>query len=229
MAAHRLAFSCLDGRVVLAQLVLTGVEGLDDRVELLLRRLVALEVRRQLVAERDHPEDLASTLEVGFGGVELGHGAPQLGQRAGHPGLGVTALAALGAGQCLRRPVEHAVGDARAGDDLPLAHTRDVGDLVLEGGAVRVLRRQLLGEGDGLGAQLVAGPSRRAAPCLSTWSSVMTGTAAGGASTRSVPDEDGVAVTVGGGQRLAQVRARTFLSLPLPGGAAWAHVLLLRP
>ena len=62
----------LDCRVVLQQLVLPGDEGRDDRVELLLRRLVALEIVHQLAAARDAPEDTLRARQVGVPRVEVG-------------------------------------------------------------------------------------------------------------------------------------------------------------
>ena len=68
----------LERGVVLAQLVLAVVERLDDGVDVRLRALVLAEVVEDLVAERDHAEQL-----LGAGrllGVEVLDGAPQVEQ-----------------------------------------------------------------------------------------------------------------------------------------------------
>src|SRR5439155_16828238 len=79
---HRLPqmhFFLLERRVVLPELVLTVVERLHDRVEMLLRALVLAEVVDELVAERDQSEQLLDTARLGR--VEVLDGAAQIEQR----------------------------------------------------------------------------------------------------------------------------------------------------
>jgi hypothetical protein len=67
----------------------------QDRVEVALGTLVFLEVVVQLVAERDHAQELLGA--AGFFGVEILDGAPQLEQ-------GRADLGALGQASLLQRP-----------------------------------------------------------------------------------------------------------------------------
>ena len=69
----------LERGVVEAQLVLTVVERLDDPVEVRLRALVLAEVVDELVAERDHAEQLLDARRLLR--VEVLDGAAQIEQR----------------------------------------------------------------------------------------------------------------------------------------------------
>ena len=134
----------LERGVVLAQLVLAVVERLDDRVEMRLRRLVAVEVVAELVAERDQAQQL-----VGAGGllrVEVLDRAPQV-----HEGR--RDLAALGERTLLHGPDrrgEQPVRRVGRGLDVGVAHLADVGRLLREGGAVHVERHDALDVGGDL-------------------------------------------------------------------------------
>src|SRR5690606_3405603 len=124
--------------VVLAELVLAVVERLDDRVELLLRALVAAEVVLDLAAERDEAEELLADARLAR--VEVLDRAAQLQQRLAHlRAVGDAALA-----QLLDRHLEHAVGDVGRRADVLVAHLPDVVRLGGELGGARVRRQELV-------------------------------------------------------------------------------------
>ena len=124
--AHRVPEVLLlevERRVVLAELVLTVAQRVQDAVEVGLRRLVLAEVVGDLVAEGDHPEEL-----LGAGGllrVEVLDGATQLEQRrADLRALGQAALL-----QRLDRGLEQPVGGLGRLPDVDVAHGSHVGGL----------------------------------------------------------------------------------------------------
>ena len=144
----------LDRRVVLAQLVLTGFQRLDDRVEVRLRGLVLREIALDLVAARQPLEHLLRAGQVGAVRVEFADRHAQVGEGGRDPGLRVRAAAALARLHDRGRPVEHPVGDRGGGAQVLVAHGRDRLDLLGELRRARVDPGQLVREGRGLLLQL---------------------------------------------------------------------------
>mmetsp|Transcript_20818 Transcript_20818/g.79831 ORF Transcript_20818/g.79831 Transcript_20818/m.79831 type:complete len:426 (-) Transcript_20818:3821-5098(-) len=158
----------LDGRVVAQQFVLAALERFDDGVQVALGALVAVEVVGQLVAQRDHAEDLAHAEQVALARrVQRLDLAAQVDQ-------GLADLRALVEHAVLQRadrPLQHPVGDRSRGLDVLDAHRVDALDGLLELGMLAVVGGDVVDElahllvqlGDGLGleAHLAAGRFHR--------------------------------------------------------------------
>ena len=118
-ALHRLPevhLLLLECGVVSSQLVLALVQPVQDRVDMRLRTLVAIEVLPQLVAEGNDAEQLAHSRRSAW--VEIFDLTPQFGERFGHSGTGVeTTLADVA-----NRRVQHPVAHRRRGADVGIAH-----------------------------------------------------------------------------------------------------------
>ena len=135
---HLAAFD-VDRGIVHQQLVLARSEPVEDRLDVALRGLVAVEIGFQLVAEGDDAEDLARAGELALpAGIKLLHRAAQRGEIGAD-----TAVLVHRADRSIKEAVRHAGG----GDDFLAAHVGELIDALAELRACRILRDEIGNEG----------------------------------------------------------------------------------